>query len=214
VFDKLTEHHHDNRFNVEGWKTNSHYLVNKKFILPNMCYQDQRWYKGQSNIQVSYGNYFDLIEDLTKALCYITGDKYEKLGSLSSWIRYRYKIITDDEVFYAYHTEHRYDSLASKRKELYEKGIKNEVIDHEPVYGEWFEWAYFRCKAFKKGSMHFEFKDEDLWGKFNQRISKLKGYPLYEPKKQTKYQEKQTGRDKQQKSNPAHVFKPTVLYEI
>ena len=42
--------------------------------------------------------------------------------------------------------------------------------------------------------MHFEFKDEVLWGKFNQRISKLKGFPLYEYKTQTKYQNKQTGR--------------------
>lgn len=33
VFDKLTMHYHENRYNVEGWKTNSYYLVNKKFIL-------------------------------------------------------------------------------------------------------------------------------------------------------------------------------------
>jgi len=34
--------------------------------------------------------------------------------------------------------------------------------------------------------MHFEFKSEDLWAKFNQRISKLKGYPLYEHKENSK----------------------------
>lgn len=27
VFEKLTEHYHENRYNVEGWKTNSHYLA-------------------------------------------------------------------------------------------------------------------------------------------------------------------------------------------
>jgi hypothetical protein len=34
VFDKLTSHYHDNRYNIEGWKTNSHYLINQKFIMP------------------------------------------------------------------------------------------------------------------------------------------------------------------------------------
>jgi hypothetical protein len=33
VFDKLTQHYHDNRYGVEGWKTNSHYLINQKFIV-------------------------------------------------------------------------------------------------------------------------------------------------------------------------------------
>ena len=35
VFDMVTTHHHDNWHNVKGWKTNSHFLVGKKFILPN-----------------------------------------------------------------------------------------------------------------------------------------------------------------------------------
>ena len=30
VFDKVTERYSENRYNLEGWKTNSHYLVNKK----------------------------------------------------------------------------------------------------------------------------------------------------------------------------------------
>jgi hypothetical protein len=155
VFEKLTEHHHDNRYNIEGWKTNSHFLVNRKFILPHICWQDQRWHKGESKIRMGYGENVDFIEDLMKALCYLTGDRYEEFGRLS------YNISR---------CEHN--------------------------YGEWFEWGYFRVKAFKKGSMHFEFKDEDLWGKFNQRIAKLKGYPLFEGKAQTAYQDRNTGRKK------------------
>jgi hypothetical protein len=213
VFDKLTEHHADNRYNVEGWKTNSHYLVNKKFILPNMCYQDQRWYKGEENIQVGYGSYFDFMEDMGKALCYITGDQYETLGCLSKTMKYQIKIITDKEIFY-YSEDYEYSECDRKKKELYEKGIKYTLVNYKPVYGEWFEWSYFRCKAFKKGSMHFEFKDHELWGKFNQRIAKLKGYPLFEAKKQTKYQDRQTGRGKQEKADLAHAFKPNFEKKV
>ena len=36
VFDKVTMHYHENRHNVEGWKTNSHYLLNRRFIMPNI----------------------------------------------------------------------------------------------------------------------------------------------------------------------------------
>jgi hypothetical protein len=32
-----------------------------------------------------------------------------------------------------------------------------------------------------------------LWGKFNQRIAKLKGYPLFEAKEQTAYQKRNAG---------------------
>ena len=40
---------------------------------------------------------------------------------------------------------------------------------------------FFRIKAFKKGTMHFEFLDEDIWMKFNQTVAKLRGWSL--PKK-------------------------------
>lgn len=207
VFDKLTEHHHDNRLNIEGWKTNSHYLVNKKFILPHVCYQDQRWYKGESQMKMEYRT--ELIEDFIKALCYLTGEDFNKYGSLYEWCRSRWKVVTAKDVFYFSDYGSLYNSVAAKRKELYEQGIENEIIDCEPVYGEWFDFGFFRCKGFKKGSMHFEFKSDELHGKFNQHIARLKGYPLFEGKKQTAYQERQTGRAKQKKA----PWVPTVLFE-
>lgn len=45
-------------------------------------------------------------------------------------------------------------------------------------WGEWFEWGFFRCKGFKKGTMHFEFLDEDVWMKFNQTVASLRGWEL------------------------------------
>ncbi|WP_282638076.1 DUF4942 domain-containing protein [Sphingobacterium thalpophilum] len=70
VFDNLTMHYHENRWNVEGWKTNSHYLVNKKFIEPYIA-PLSRW--GSMDIN---SNRADRLDDLDKALCYITGQPW------------------------------------------------------------------------------------------------------------------------------------------
>lgn len=51
-------------------------------------------------------------------------------------------------------------------------------------WGEWTEWGYFRVKGFKKGTMHFEFLDENIWMEFNRRVAKIKGWAL--PKKTEK----------------------------
>lgn len=191
VFERVTKHHEGNRHSVEAWKTNLHYLVGKKFILPDMCYQDTRWYKG-SKIETQYGGNFNLMEDLNKALCFITGDNYNAIGDLKDFIRYDIKIKTRDKIYFF---DRGRDSHAIERqnKSLYEQGIEYKTETGTPIYGEWFEWGYFRVKAFKKGSMHFEWLDLDLWGKFNQRIAKLKGYPLFEPKEQTAYQKRNAG---------------------
>ena len=70
VFDNLTMHHHENRWNVEGWKTNSHYLVNKKFINPYIC-PESSW----GGKDLNY-NQADRLDDLDKALCFITGENW------------------------------------------------------------------------------------------------------------------------------------------
>lgn len=52
------------------------------------------------------------------------------------------------------------------------------IYNRKLSYGEWFEWAFFRVKGFKKGTMHFEFLDEDVWHKFNQQVAKQRGWVL------------------------------------
>ena len=192
VFDKITLHHHENRLSVEAWKTNSHYLVNRKFILPGLCELDSGYHRNNNTIETSYRSNWESVEDLVKALCYISGDEYDSFGSLRDWISHSYKLVTDKEVYFHSEVEH-YSGQAAKQKELQDAGIVFTSIHHRPVYGEWFDWAYFRVKAFKKGSIHFEFKDEDVWARFNQRIARLKNYPLFEGKSQTAYQKRQTG---------------------
>lgn len=169
VFDKVTSHHHENRFGLKGWKTNENYVLNQKFIVPNVCWQDQRWYKGESKIQMTYSGHS--LEDMLKAICYITGDNYDHFKTLYTTAR------------------------------------------EEPnEYGKWFDWAYFRVKCFKVGTAHFEFKDREIWGRFNQRVAKIKGFPLYEkaPDKRT---EKQKAKAKAEPRPTAYSpkVKPTVL---
>lgn len=206
VFNRLTEHHHDNRYNVPGWKTNSHFLVNRKFILPGMCAID-KWHTG-NKIQTNYGSYFYLIEDAVKALCYLTGDNFEKFGRLEDHIRYSYKLKYQNKIEYF----HDYDRMMQEKVRLQNEGIQSEVDHSEPFYGELFDWSFFQIRAYKKGTMHFEFKDADLWAKFNQRVAKLKGYPLFEPKQQTAYQNRQTGRSGS--SVKTETVKPTVLFKF
>ena len=64
-----------------------------------------------------------------------------------------------------------YDEKQSLRNFIY-KGMS---------YGEWYEWSFFRIKAFKKGTMHFEFLNENVWIQFNQQVAKQRGWAL--PKK-------------------------------
>lgn len=144
VFDVLTGNE-ENRY-MEQWKSNLHYLLGKKFILGNICYQDQRWYKGQSKIQTGHGSNFDLLEDFNKALAYITGINYNSIGSLQSNIRYEYKVRTKDNVSFFDGGPNDW-SFENKKKALYEQGIEHTIERSQPIYGEWFEWGYFRCKA-------------------------------------------------------------------
>src|SRR5690606_10622838 len=62
VFDRMTKHYHDNRYNLEGWKTNSHYILNKKIIVPHIV---EVGYRGEFSIPWS-GYNVDMVEDLIK----------------------------------------------------------------------------------------------------------------------------------------------------
>jgi len=208
VFDKVTQHYHDNRFNVEGWKTNSHYLLNQKFIIPDMV---KVGYSGQVD-DCHYGSRnFEKMEDLQKAICFITGENYDHKLTLMHMINYKYKVKTNgnygsyDDVF------DEYMRAATRRDNLQKTCLDVEIEESKVEWGQWIQWGYFNIKCFKKGTIHFEFKDRELWGRFNQRVAKLKGYPLFE-----KAPDKRTERQKQKAApqpRPTHAMKvkPTVL---
>ena len=211
VFDKVTQHYHENRYNVEGWKTNSHYLLCQKFIIPSMV--EKGWSGQVSPASWSSGN-FEKIEDLLKAICYITGDNYDNFIDLRNFITYKYKVKIDDKYLgyeSYFHKLEQYNGAFQYQEKLKNEG-KNAIIERSEVsWGEWIKWGYFNIKCFKKGTIHFEFLDKEIWAKFNQRIAKIKGFPLYEkaPDKRTERQKNKDSKNQTSESKPK--TKPTIL---
>lgn len=204
VFDKVTGYHDDNRAGVPGWKTNSHYLLTRRFIMPNLTRQD-------NGMRPAYGNdNFGMVEDLLKALCYITGEDFESKRTL-------YKFL-DEPYYFVKNGEPVRDSKGQIVSESHEYQLKyrinsfpdSEIAYRNLVWGQWFDWEYFRIRAYKKGTIHFEFRDEKVWAAFNQRVAKLKGYPLPEKKAQTAYQDRQNGRRPERKTAAAWASGPPV----
>lgn len=145
AFDLICSFSAENSTAGEKWKTNANYMVNKKFIVPYIC--EGYDYSGDAypHVKLRYGGHSSDLDDVSKALCYITGVDYSEIGNL-------WQVIQCDSL-------------------------------HKP-WGDWFNWGFFRCKGFKKGTMHFEFLDEDVWFKFNYECAKAKGWAL--PKKTPK----------------------------
>lgn len=215
VFDKVTNHYHENRFNVEGWKTNSHYLLNQRFIMPSMTEYEYYGSKRETPHPNNRGN-FEKIEDLVKAICYITGDNYSNFIDLNNFMRDRYKL-KNSAGHYLNNPSYNFDVKISSDKydeiaRIKEKTHDSVIEDSLPEWGQWFDWSFFRCRAYKKGTMHFEFKDRQIWGLFNQRIAKIKGFPLYEkaPDKRTEKQKAKANAEPRPTAYSPKI-KPTVL---
>lgn len=141
AFDLICSLSAENSTAGETWKTNANYMVNRKFIVSWITEYDTRW--PNPFVRLKIGGNKDRIEDICKALCFLTGTDYNNMESLSSF-----------------------------------------VGENQLAWGGWFDWGFFRCRAYKKGTMHFEFKDEKVWMMFNQEVAKERGWSL--PKKQTK----------------------------
>lgn len=206
VFDKVTMHYHENRYNVEGWKTNSHYLLNQRFIFPRVV--EVGW-KGKV-APCTWAN-FEHIEDLVKAICFITGDNYDNKIDLRNFINYAYKVKVNDNYlgYDSYFGYTEFDKASRYCQNRIDEGKKAEIEASKIEFGQWIDWGYFRIKPFKKGTMHFEFKDRELWARFNQRVAKIKGYPLFE-----KAPDKRTERQKvkaEQRPTQSTKVKPTIL---
>lgn len=78
AIDNFTRHTHENRFGVEGWKTNAGYMLNKKFIVEGIM--ETQSYMGFNVKHSSYN--LSRIDDLVKVLCNITATDYNTIGSL------------------------------------------------------------------------------------------------------------------------------------
>jgi hypothetical protein len=136
AIDSLTRHTKENRYGVEGWVTNSGYMLNRRFIRAYMC--ERNWNNRGVNIK-SYGTQSDEIHDLIKAICYLTGRNYDEVAQP--------KKLDGDGIFWP---------------------------------GEWYEWGFFRFRAYLKGTVHFEFLDQEVWAAVNARYARIKGMVLPE----------------------------------
>jgi hypothetical protein len=142
AIDNLTRYTEENRYGVEGWVTNSGYMLNRRFIQPRMAElaYDARGLRLKTGGSGS-DNYLsagDQMRDLIKALCSITRCPYEEVANPGA-------------------------------------GEDGKIWP-----GEWYEWGFFRYRAYKKGTVHFEFLDEEVWAMVNARYARIKGQVLPE----------------------------------
>ena len=135
AIDSLTKHTAENRWGLEGWVTNSGYMLNRRFI---RAYMAEPGWSGRGNVTIKTGSASNEIRDLIKALCFITGRRFDEVSQPEA---------TDDGLFWP---------------------------------GEWYRWGFFRFRAYKKGTIHFEFLDDEVWAAVNARYARIKGQVLPE----------------------------------
>jgi hypothetical protein len=136
AIDELTRYTKENRYGVEGWATNSGYMLNQKFISSSLA--KLAWSNPRKVRIETYGSQWDDIQDLIKALCFITGRAIEEV---------------------------RLPEYISQNS-------------YEP--GMWHDWGFFLFRPYKKGTVHFEFKDREVWAALNARYARIKGQVLPE----------------------------------
>lgn len=206
VSTRLTQHDADNRYGVEGWVTNSCYMFNKRLIIPYICTHSEG-----SKLSVTYREegYVQYLDDLIKVLCYLTGKKYENNQSLYHRVNYpaiaKHKI-TKELYFKDYKT---FKVLKCISETDYQKGpswgdtLPEGYEYHNqgrPLYGEWFVWnEFFKARGYKKGTLHLEFIDEDVWGLLNQNMARVMGYPLFQYSKSNEKNHTKTTKKKTEK---------------
>ena len=84
AFERLTKYYEENRVHIEGWKTNDKYKVNRKFILPYIV-EYTKYSSGGEYWTYSYSS-MDELDDLDRAVCHITGLKYNNIKTISDTI--------------------------------------------------------------------------------------------------------------------------------
>jgi hypothetical protein len=150
VIDNFTRYTHENRFEVEGWKTNLGYMLNKKFIINYACDTD---YKNHVNIKNNSRQ--NQMEDLTKVICSIEGEDFNNISHFNTW------------------NLKKLNGLLNENDNRQIRGYEQKL-----QYSTWYSYGFFDVKFFKKGTAHFKFKDLDVWYRLNQTYSSIKGFVL------------------------------------
>lgn len=81
VFDIFTKYHKDNRYHVEGWKTNDNWKTNRRIILP--FYVSKGW---DHHYHENFRNDSEY-SDIDRVMCYITGTNFDYMINLGGSIK-------------------------------------------------------------------------------------------------------------------------------
>lgn len=181
AIDNFTRHTDENRYNVEGWKTNEGHLLNMKFIVPYMV--ECSPYR-PNDVDTRSSNNSEQLQDLVKVICSLTGTNYDNFISLHYCIRSQYELY---DGLKCVEYDNDYNKMV-KYKEAYEKEHLRpvEIKDNKLEWGKWADWTFFEIKPYKKGTLHIKFKSEDVWAIVNRAYGKIKGQVLPEKMKPAK----------------------------
>ncbi len=178
AFEKICGYSDQNSTAKERWKTNSDYKINRRFIHPYICKYDTRWPSSKVDINYSSG---ETLDDVVKALCAITGKNFDEQIPLYNFFSSsgKYKLTRNGEYLKGYENHFsKPDEAIRKKAEYAAKGIFVEIELTDGEWGQWYDWGFFRIRGYKKGTMHFEFRDEKVWELFNRRVAEIKGWAL------------------------------------
>ena len=155
LFDRLTKYSDKNK-DGKGFKTNSHYKLNRRFIMPQ-CGRTST-YAGTQVFETYYHrDFYDWANDLDIACCNLAGIRIEDISSVE------------------YKDQGKVDMRLANRVDNHVRtvGFSHQICD---TY-------FFEAKVFKNGNVHLYFKDEELWHKFNQVACKNKNWLTDETEK-------------------------------
>jgi hypothetical protein len=183
AFDYFTKYHEENRCHIEGWKTNDAFKVNRKIILGNCVRYGE--YMSSHDLERCGGDKFNMnysrrtqLEDVDRALCHLTGESMQTTKEKKG-------IVTI------------YDALESHFDLLGKVG--------KGSFGNKCESHFFKIKFFKKGTIHLEFKNKQVWQFFNEKACELRGFPL--PSATAKSKREQEKKEKKAKKKAQNTKK-------
>jgi hypothetical protein len=113
AFENITKYYDGNREYVEGWKTNSSYMVQRKFIMPYML----STYSPDSGLNYSAQG---VISDIEKALSFLANRPFENITSVTT--------VYAHESFFGELKESTYFSTRLYRKGTIHMTFKNEDL--------------------------------------------------------------------------------------
>lgn len=167
--DHYTMYTSENRYNVEGWKTNSGHCLNEKFIVNRLA---NLKYKGGLEFTY-YHDYMDRLNDLIKVICFITGTDYDSLTPITWASCPKPYVYSGQDAFWDSELK-QYDFSKPRDFNSRPDGINR----FEP--NKRYSSHFFEFKMFKKQTVHFKFKDKKVWEALNRAYAKAKGQVLPE----------------------------------